>query len=73
MSSTYFISDVHLGLESKEKELQKLQKLCAFLDVVLHNGKELFLLGDLFDVWFEYKTVIPKGHHRILTDRKSVV
>jgi UDP-2,3-diacylglucosamine hydrolase len=67
MSSTYFISDVHLGLESKEKELQKLQKLCAFLDVVLHNGKELFLLGDLFDVWFEYKTVIPKGHHRILT------
>ncbi len=72
MPSTYFISDVHLGLESKEKEMIKLQRLCSFLDVVLRSGKELFILGDLFDVWFEYKTVIPKGHHRILTKLEDI-
>ncbi len=67
MSHIFFISDVHLGLGSKSEEEQKQKKIFSFLDYVLENGNELFILGDLFDVWFEYKHVIPKGHHRILT------
>ncbi|MBS4027860.1 MAG: UDP-2,3-diacylglucosamine diphosphatase [Ignavibacteriales bacterium] len=78
MSKIFFISDVHLGLGNKQEEEQKRENLFSFLDYVLLNGNELFILGDLFDVWFEYKQVIPKGHHRILTKledltRKKIV
>ncbi|MBI1808056.1 MAG: UDP-2,3-diacylglucosamine diphosphatase [Ignavibacteria bacterium] len=66
MSKVYFISDVHLGLESKEKEKAKEERLLAFLDQVMEDGQQLFIVGDLFDAWIEYRTVIPKGHHRVL-------
>ncbi|MEE9187577.1 MAG: UDP-2,3-diacylglucosamine diphosphatase, partial [Bacteroidota bacterium] len=61
MSLTYFISDVHFGLDSRQKERDKEQRLIGFLDHVRKRGKLLYVLGDLFDFWFEYKTVIPKG------------
>ncbi len=64
--STYFFSDVHLGLGSKEKEKAKEDRLLAFLDAIFPTTERLFIVGDLFDFWFEYKTVIPKGFHRTL-------
>ncbi len=64
--ATYFISDVHLGLGSKEKEKQKENRLLHFLDGIFPLTDTLFIVGDLFDFWFEYKTVIPKGFHRTL-------
>jgi UDP-2,3-diacylglucosamine hydrolase len=67
MSKTFFISDVHFGLGNKEEEQTKQIVFCSFLDYASRTGNELYILGDLFDVWFEYKRVIPKGHHRILT------
>lgn len=63
----YFISDVHLGLTSKEQERKKEDELLSFLRSILPTSEALFIAGDLFDFWFEYRTVIPKGFHRTLT------
>ncbi|OGU99773.1 MAG: UDP-2,3-diacylglucosamine hydrolase [Ignavibacteria bacterium RIFOXYB2_FULL_36_7] len=68
MDKTYlFISDVHLGLRSKEEEKQKENLLIKFLQFARENCDELFILGDLFDYWFEYKHVYQKGFFRTLS------
>lgn len=67
MSSVYFISDAHLGLGSKEAEQKKEHRLAAFIDSIIKDAEQLFIVGDLFDAWFEYRSVIPKGFHRIIT------
>ena len=64
--ASYFFSDVHLGLCSSATEKEKENRLLAFLRGILATSECLFILGDLFDFWFEYKTVIPKGFHRTL-------
>lgn len=66
MKNTYFISDAHIGTPEKELEALKEQKLLSFLEHVGENGQRLFIVGDLFDFWFEYKTVIPRGYTSIL-------
>jgi UDP-2,3-diacylglucosamine hydrolase len=63
---TYFISDVHLGLGPRDAEKQKEDHLLAFLGAIRPATDHLYILGDLFDFWFEYGTVIPKGFHRTL-------
>lgn len=63
----FFISDAHLGLDNKEVERKKEDRLLAFLTSILPSTETLFIGGDLFDFWFEYKTVIPKGFHRTLS------
>lgn len=68
MSNTYiFISDIHLGLESKEAENKKERLLVKFLTGSAKNCSEIFIVGDLFDYWFEYKRVYQKGFFRTLT------
>ncbi len=67
MTKAYFISDAHLGLGPREEEHEKEDRLIRFLEMVSADGDELYILGDLFDAWFEYRTVMPKGFHRILT------
>lgn len=68
MNKTYlFISDIHLGLQSKENESKKERLLVKFLEYALENCNELFIAGDLFDYWFEYKQVYQKGFFRTLT------
>ncbi|NMB80348.1 MAG: UDP-2,3-diacylglucosamine diphosphatase, partial [Ignavibacteria bacterium] len=62
----FFISDIHLGLESKETEKEKEQKLISFLHYAKNNCNELFIVGDLFDYWFEYKRVVQKGFFKTL-------
>lgn len=69
----YFVSDAHLGVGEKGVERQKERELIRFLDLVQSDGKQLFILGDLFDFWFEYRTVIPKGYHRLLAKLSEVV
>lgn len=64
--AVYFISDAHLGLGSREQEKEKENRLLAFLRGIFPRTEMLFILGDLFDFWFEYRTVIPKGFHRTL-------
>ncbi len=68
-----FISDVHLGMGTPEEEKQKEIKLVTFLYEKLNSGDRLFIVGDLFDFWFEYKNVIPKGHMRILSCLSELV
>jgi UDP-2,3-diacylglucosamine hydrolase len=62
----YFASDFHLGaggyLTSRERE----DRLVRWLDSIKKDAAEIFLMGDVFDFWFEYKTVVPKGHIRFL-------
>jgi UDP-2,3-diacylglucosamine hydrolase len=68
MNKTYFfISDIHLGLEAKESEDAKEAKLVSFLYSIMDKADELFIVGDLFDYWFEYKRVYQKGYFRTFT------
>jgi UDP-2,3-diacylglucosamine hydrolase len=62
-----FISDIHLGLQSDELEKKKERLLVNFLKYAREIGKELFIVGDLYDYWFEYKKVYQKGFFRTLT------
>jgi UDP-2,3-diacylglucosamine hydrolase len=62
----YFISDVHLGLGGRDAEKQKETRLIGFLRHILPTTELLFIVGDLFDFWFDYSTVIPRGFHRTL-------
>jgi UDP-2,3-diacylglucosamine hydrolase len=64
---TFFISDVHLGVGAPAEEKRKESILVSFLRTVRPEARELYILGDLFDFWFEYSTVIPRGFHRTLS------
>jgi UDP-2,3-diacylglucosamine hydrolase len=64
--SAFFFSDVHLGLSDPATEKEKENRLLTFLRHILPSCDRLIIGGDLFDFWFEYKTVIPKGFHRTL-------
>ncbi|UNY99914.1 UDP-2,3-diacylglucosamine diphosphatase [Zhouia spongiae] len=62
----YFASDNHLGAPTKELSLPREKKFVQWLDEIKQDAAAVFLLGDLFDFWFEYKTVVPKGFTRTL-------
>jgi UDP-2,3-diacylglucosamine hydrolase len=62
----YFASDFHLGVPSFETSLVREKKICRWLDAIKNNATEIYLLGDCFDFWFEYKDVVPKGSVRLL-------
>lgn len=62
----YFASDNHLGAPTSELSRPREQKFVAWLDEIKKDAAAIFLLGDLFDFWFEYKTVVPKGFTRTL-------
>ena len=63
---TYFASDFHLGVTSKTSDIAHERLLVSWLDHIKHDAKSLFLVGDIFDFWFEYHTVVPKGFIRFL-------
>jgi len=62
----YFASDQHLGAPTTETSFIREKKFVTWLDTVKQDAEAIFLLGDLFDFWFEYKTVVPKGFVRVL-------
>ncbi len=62
----YFSSDNHLGAPTQKESLPREKKFVQWLDVVKKDAAAIFLLGDLFDFWFEYKQVVPKGFVRVL-------
>lgn len=70
----YFFSDVHLGLGSRESNIDREEALLRFLTMVREERAEaLYIVGDLFDYWFEYRTVIPRGFTRTLGAIAAVV
>lgn len=62
----YFASDNHLGAPTRQQSLPREKKFVAWLDEIKSDAAAIFLLGDLFDLWMEYKTVVPKGFTRTL-------
>jgi UDP-2,3-diacylglucosamine hydrolase len=65
-NSTYFISDIHLGAPTVAQSQVRERKLVGFLKSIAEECERLFIVGDLFDYWFEYKHVVPRGHTRLL-------
>ncbi|MFH0762015.1 MAG: UDP-2,3-diacylglucosamine diphosphatase [Bacteroidota bacterium] len=62
----YFISDAHLGAPGPVASLAREKRLVEFLEEIKGTASDLFIMGDLFDFWFEYKHVVPRGFTRIL-------
>ena len=61
----YFASDFHLGVPDHSSSLVREKRIVSWLDEIKHDAKEIYLVGDIFDFWFEYKSVIPKGFVRL--------
>jgi len=62
---TYFLSDFHLGIDTDLSSRERELKIVRFLDQIKDDVAELYLVGDVFDFWFEYKQVVPKGYIRL--------
>ena len=62
----YFASDFHLGYPDHQTSLTRERKVVAWLDSIKSDAQVVFLVGDIFDFWFEYKNVVPKGFVRLL-------
>lgn len=62
----YFLADAHLGSKSHANSIDTERRLCRWLDDVKGSASAIYLLGDIFDYWFEYKYVVPKGFTRVL-------
>lgn len=61
----YFASDFHLGVPSPEASLEREKKIVSWLESIRHDVHSIYLLGDIFDFWFEYRHSIPKGFIRL--------
>jgi len=62
----YFASDIHLGAGGYAASREREYRLVRWLDAIKTDATEVFLMGDVFDFWFEYKTVVPRGYIRLL-------
>ena len=62
----YFASDLHLGVPDYQRSLAREKLFVQWLEEVRHDAAEIFIVGDLFDFWFEYKTAAPRGFVRVL-------
>lgn len=68
----YFASDFHLGLPTGVSPLEREKKVVKWLNSISGSAKEIYLLGDVFDFWWEYKLVVPKGFTRFLGTIASI-
>lgn len=66
MKPIYFLSDAHLGSRAIPHARMQERRLVRFLDEIKHKASAVYLLGDMFDFWHEYKMVVPKGYTRFL-------
>lgn len=66
MKNIYFISDAHLGSRALEHPRTHERRLVTFLDKIKDKAEAVYMLGDMFDFWFEYREVVPKGYTRFL-------
>ncbi|MEO5944302.1 MAG: UDP-2,3-diacylglucosamine diphosphatase [Ferruginibacter sp.] len=62
----YFLSDFHLGAPDASTSLVREKRIIQFLNEIKDDAAAIFIVGDLFDFWYEYKLVVPKGYVRIL-------
>ena len=66
MKNVYFLSDAHLGSLAIDHSRMHERRLVRFLDSIKHKAAAVYLLGDMFDFWYEYKYVVPRGYTRFL-------
>ncbi|GHT32095.1 UDP-2,3-diacylglucosamine hydrolase [Bacteroidia bacterium] len=66
MKKIYFISDAHLGSLMVENAREQEKRLVTWLDGIKNDAAALYLLGDMFDFWYEYRLVVPRGYTRFL-------
>jgi UDP-2,3-diacylglucosamine hydrolase len=69
----YFASDIHLGLPTPQEGLHREKLFVKWLDMAKQDAKEIYLLGDIFDYWYEYRRVVPKGFTRFLGKVAEIV
>ena len=69
---TYFSSDFHLGLATGSPPVDREKKVVKWLNSIAMDAKEIYLLGDIFDFWWEYKLVVPRGFTRFLGTVSSI-
>lgn len=62
----YFFSDAHLGLDAKVSSKEREKRLVKQLKTAAQDASVIYLLGDMFDIWYEYKYAVPKGYVRLL-------
>jgi UDP-2,3-diacylglucosamine hydrolase len=62
----YFASDFHLGVPTHEISIAREKRIVKWLDEIKNDAEEIYLMGDLFDFWFEYQYTVPKGFVRLL-------
>ena len=62
----YFASDFHLGIPAKYTSLEREQQIVRWLDQIKADAEAIYLVGDVFDHWFEYRMVVPKGYVRLM-------
>ncbi len=62
----YFLSDFHLGAPNYEQSLVREKKIVQFLEQIKKDAAVIFIVGDIFDFWYEYRRVVPKGYVRLL-------
>ncbi len=62
----YFASDFHLGSPNSKESLIREKKIVCWLDEIKNHAKAIYLVGDIFDFWFDYKQVVPRGYTRFL-------
>ncbi|MGN0310606.1 MAG: UDP-2,3-diacylglucosamine diphosphatase [Bacteroides sp.] len=66
MKNVYFLSDAHLGSRAIEHSRTQERRLVNFLDSIKQKAAAVYLLGDMFDFWYEFRLVVPKGYTRFL-------
>src|SRR6476661_4104106 len=62
----FFLSDFHLGTPDAASSLERERRIVAFLDSIRNEAAIIFIVGDMFDFWYEYRKVVPKGAVRLL-------
>ncbi|MGP8214599.1 MAG: UDP-2,3-diacylglucosamine diphosphatase [Bacteroidia bacterium] len=62
----YFASDFHLGAPNREQSLEREKRIVQWLNEIKKDAVEIYLMGDMFDFWFEYRKAVPKGFTRLL-------
>lgn len=68
----FFASDFHLGLKAGSPALDREKRVVAWLDKIAPQAREIYLLGDVFDFWWEYRLVVPRGFTRFLGTLSSM-
>lgn len=66
MGHIYFASDFHLGIPNHADSLQREKRIVSWLESISPTADRVYLVGDLFDFWYEYRHVVPRGYVRLL-------